>query len=211
MQLTPYSTLPLVIIVHALFLQGVWLYLGRRARDKYLGDIMHFRSPSSTMSRYYDWRVAGFVNALIEGVAFLVILLISLVLLSVAIADFATFMEASLYVLFVMFLSFISSMQMAWRVREINQRENNILSSLGASIDKVGVARDMVENLMIQGSMGDGRVWFALYRLAQRPNQVGWAIRDVLIEKGKEMMEMYKYETRERDSVTRDKGPGIES
>lgn len=211
MQLTPYSALPLVIIVHALFLQGVWLYLGRRARDKYLGDIMHFRRPSSSMSRYYEWRVAGFVNALIEGVAFLVILLISLVLVSVAIADFATFMDASLYVLFVMFLTFLSSMQMAWRVREINQRENNILSSLGASIDKIGVARDIVENLMIQGEMGDGRVWFALYRLAQRPNQVGWAIRDVLIEKGKEMREIYKYEPREGDSATRDKGPGIES
>ena len=211
MQLTPYSTLPLVIIVHALFLQGIWLYLGRRARDRYLGDIMHFRSPSSSMSRYYNWRVTGFANALIEGVIFLAILLISLVLLSVAIADLETFMAANLYVLFVMFLTFMSSMQMAWRVREINQRDSNILTSLGASIDKIGVARDMVENLMIQGSMGDGRVWFALYRLAKRPNQVGWAIRDVLIEKGREMREIYKYETRERDSATRDKGPGIES
>jgi hypothetical protein len=163
------------------------------------------------MSRYYNWRVAGFANALIEGVVFLSILLISLVLLSVAIANLETFMAANLYVLFVMFLSFMSSMQMAWRVREINQRESNILSSLGASIDKIGVARDIVENLMIQGSMGDGRVWFALYRLAQRPNQVGWAIRDVLIEKGREMKEMYKYETREPDSAVRDKGPGIES
>ena len=172
---------------------------------------MHFRSPSSSMSRYYDWRVAGFVNALIEGVVFLAILFISLVLLSVAIADLDTFVAASLYVLFVMFLSFLSSMQMAWRVREINQRESNILSTLGSSIDKIGVARDIIENLMIQGSMGDGRVWFALYRLAQRPNQVGWAIRDVLIEKGKEMREMYKYEVREPDTSTRDKGPGIES
>ena len=211
MQLTPYSTLPLVIIVHALFLQGVWLYLGRRARDKYLGDIMHFRNPSSSMSRYYDWRVAKFANALIEGVVFLAVLFLSLVILSVAIANLDMFMAAGLYVLFVMFLSFLSSMQMAWRVREINQRESNILSTLGSSIDKIGVARDIIENLMIQGSMGDGRVWFALYRLAQRPNQVGWAIRDVLIEKGKEMREMYKYEVREPDTSTRDKGPGIES
>ena len=202
---------PLVIIVHALFLQGVWLYLGRRARDKYLGDIMHFRTPSSSMSRYYDWRVTGFANALIEGVVFLVILLVSLILMSITIADLATFVDASLYVLFVMFMTFLSSMQMAWRVREINERESNIMSSLGASTDKVGIARDIVENLMIQGSMGDGRVWFALYRLAQRPNQVGWAIRDVLIEKGKEMREMQKSSTPERDPAVRDSGPGIES
>ncbi|MHA2352224.1 MAG: hypothetical protein ACXABX_03805, partial [Candidatus Thorarchaeota archaeon] len=113
MQLTPYSTLPLIIIVHALFLQGVWLYLGRRARDKYLSDIMRFRVPSASMSRYYNWRVTSFVNALIEGVVFLVILLGSLILLSVSLTDFATFMDATLYVLFVMFLTFLSSMQMA--------------------------------------------------------------------------------------------------
>jgi len=211
MQLTPYSTLPLVIIVHALFLQGIWLYLGRYARDKYLGDIMNFRKPSSTMSRYYDWRVTGFANALMEGIVFLTVLLLSLILLAVAIADLATFMAANLYVLFVMFLTFLSSMQMAWRVKEINERESRILTSVGASIDKVGVSRDMVENLIIQGAMGDGRVWFAMYRLAQRPNRVGWAIRDVLIEKGKEMREMQKYSTPERSSTTRDSGPGIES
>ena len=100
---------------------------------------------------------------------------------------------------------------MAWRVKEINEREGKIMSSLSATTDKVGIARDMVENLMIQGSMGDGRVWFALYRLAQKPNQVGWAIRDVLIEKGREMREMYEYTSPESDSTARDKGPGIES
>lgn len=172
---------------------------------------MHFRSPSSSMSRYYNWRITVFTNTLIEGVVFLVILLVSLVLLSVAIADLAAFIDANLYVLFVMFLTFLSSIQMAWRVREINQRENNIMSSLSATIDKIGIVRDMVENLIIQGAMGDGRVWFALYRLAQKPNQVGWAIRDVLIEKGKELREMQRYTTRESDSASRDTGPGIES
>lgn len=211
MQQALYSALAFVIFLHALFMQGVWLYLGRRARNTYLGDIMQFRAPSSAMSRYYDWRVTRFINALIEGVVFLVILLGSLILLSVALADFAAFMGASLYVLFVMFLSFLSSMQMAWRVKEINERENGIMTSIGTSTDKVGIARVLVEDLMIQGSMGDGRVWFALYRLAQRPNQVGWAIRDVLIEKGKEMREMFQDPESERDPTTPDNGPGIES
>jgi hypothetical protein len=192
-------------------MQGFWLFLGRRARDKYLGDIMSFRVPSSSMSRYYDWRVTRFTNALIEGIAFLVILLGSLILISVVMADFTAFMDAIFYVVFVMFLSFLSSMQMAWRVKEIKERENRILASIGISADKVGIAREMVENLMIQGTMGDGRVWFALYRLAQRPNQVGWAIRDVLIEKGKEMREMFQYSKSETDPAVRDKGPGIES
>ncbi|MFW9975725.1 MAG: hypothetical protein ACFFDQ_10690 [Candidatus Thorarchaeota archaeon] len=211
MQLSPYSTLPLVIIVHALFMQGVWLFLGRRSRDIYLGDIMHFRKPVSVFSRYYDWRVTKFFNALLEGVVFLVILLASLILVSIALVDFAAFIDAILYVLFVMFLSFLSSVQMAWRVKEINERENELRSSISAAIDKIGIVREMIENLIIQGSMGDGRVWFALYRLAQRPNQVGWAIRDVLLEKAKELREMDQYSTRESDRSAPDKGPGIES
>ncbi len=211
MQFIPYSILPLVIIIHALLLQGVWLFLGRHARDIYLGDIMRFRAPTSYMSRYYDWRVTKFVNALMEGIVFLVILLCSLILISVALADLATFLDAIFYVAFVMFLSFLSSMQMAWRVREINERESRILSSISASVDKVGVVRSMVEDLIIQGAMGDGRVWFALYRLAQRQNQVGWAIRDVLLEKGKELMKMQQYSERTGELGAPDKGPGIQS
>ena len=172
---------------------------------------MHFRAASSTLSRYYDWRVSRFINALIEGIVFLVILLGSMILLSVAIASIAAFMDVMLYVVFVMFLSILSSLQMAWRVREINERENSIITSIGTSIDKVGIARQLVEDLMIQGSMGDGRVWFALYRLAQRPNQAGWAIRDVLIEKGREMTEMLQYSNSESDSAVQDKGPGIDN
>jgi hypothetical protein len=126
-------------------------------------------------------------------------------------ADFAAFMDVILYVMFVMFLSILSSLQMAWRVKEINERENRIITSIGTSTDKVGRAKEMVETLMIQGSMGDGRVWFALYRLAQRPNQVGWAIRDVLIEKGREMRDMLQYSIDDVTSTTPDKGPGIET
>ncbi|MBY8996907.1 MAG: hypothetical protein KGD60_04195 [Candidatus Thorarchaeota archaeon] len=185
--------------------------MGRRARDVYLGDIMQFRAPSSFMSRYYNWRVTRFINALIEGVVFLVILLGSVILLSVAIAGVSAFMGASFYVVVVMFLSFVSIVQMAWRVKEINERENGIMASISTSADKIGIARELVENLMIQGSIGDGRVWFALYRLAQRPNQVGWAIRDVLIEKGKEMREMFQYSNSDGDQAARDEGPGIGS
>jgi hypothetical protein len=211
MQLTPDGILSFVIFFQALFMQGVWLYLGRRARDRYLGDIMRFRAPSSFTSRYYDWRVTRFINALIEGVVFLVILLGSLILLSVALADFAALMSASLYVVIVMFLSLLSSIQMAWRVKEINERENRIITSIATSVDKVGIARELIENLMIQGSMGDGRVWFALYRLALRPNQIGWAIRDVLIEKDKEMRELFQYSKSGSNLAASDKGPGIES
>ena len=172
---------------------------------------MQFRTPSSFTSRYYNWRVTSFINALIEGVVFQVILVGSLILLSLALADFAAFLGSSLYVVIVMVLSFVSSMQMAWRVKAINEQEKGIIASVATSADKIGIAKELIENLMIQGSMGDGRVWFALYRLAQRPNQVGWAIRDVLIEKGKEMREMFQYPKSEGEQAPRDDGPGIDS
>ena len=209
MQLSPYNLISLVIIIQALILQGIWLLLGRRARDSYLGDIMHFRTPVSSMSRYYDWRVTKSINAVMEGIVFQIILVGSLIGISVVLADFAAFIDAIVYVLFVMALSLMSSMQMAWRVKEINDRERNIISSVSTSSDKIGIAQSLIENLILQGQMGDGRVWFALYRLAQKQNQVGWAIRDVLIEKGKELREMNKYPSRE--PARTDKGPGIES
>jgi hypothetical protein len=211
MQQSLYSALSFMIFLQAIFLQGAWLYLGRRARNVYLGDIMQFRTPSSFISRFYDWRVTRFVNVLIEGVVFQVILVGSLILLSLALADLATLLGAGLYVVIVMFLSFVSTLQMALRVKAINEQEKGIVSSIATSTDKIGIARELIENLMMQGSMGDGRVWFALYRLALRPNQVGWAIRDVLIEKGKEMREMFQYSKSEGDQAPRDDGPGIDS
>jgi len=172
---------------------------------------MQFRAPSSSTSRFYDWRVTRFINVLIEGIVFQVILVGSLILLSLLLADFATFLGAGLYVVIVMVLSFVSSAQMAWRVKAINEQERRITASIATSIDKIGIARELIENLMIQGSMGDGRVWFALYRIAQRPNQVGWAIRDVLIEKGREMQEMFQYSSTDGDQAPQDDGPRIDS
>ena len=211
MQLISFSPLVYVIVIQVLFMQMIWIYLGRRAEGLYLGDIMHFRAPSSSLSRFYDWRVSKFVNAVIEGIVYLVILLASLILVSVLLIDFAAFMDAIFYVVFMMFFSAISSIQMAWRVRGVNERENRIISLIGTATDKVGLARDMIEDLLNQGQMADGRVWFALYRLAQRQNRVGWAIRDVLIEKSKDLRELQKPPESQANSKPRDKGPGIES
>jgi hypothetical protein len=203
--------LTFVIFLQAVLLQSVWLLIGRRARDRYLYDIMHFRKPTSSMSRYYHWRVTSYGNAILEGIAFQFILVGSLVIVSVLIADLSLLFDSFLFVLFVMILSFISSMQMAWRVREINIQEDRIITGVGSSIDKYGIAKDMVDNLFMQGAMGDGRVWFALYRIAQEPNPVGYIIRDVLIEKNREVAESRKYAMTDTRNTSDDSGPGIES
>ena len=138
------------------------------------------------------------------------ILVGSLVIVSVLIADLTLFLDSFLFVAFVMLLSLASSMQMAWRVREINIQEGRVVTGIGSSVDKFGIAKTMVENLFMQGSMGDGRMWFALYRIAQEPNPIGYIIRDVLIEKNREIAESMKYVMKEKvDSA--ESGPDIES
>ncbi|MFX1482243.1 MAG: hypothetical protein ACFFCP_03535 [Promethearchaeota archaeon] len=212
MQASLYSMLTFVIFLQALVLQTLWLFIGRRARDSYLNDIMHFREPSSAMSRYYHWRVTHYVNAVLEGISFQFILVGSLVVVSVLIADLALFMSSLIFVVFVMVLSFVSSMQMAWRVKEINEREDRLTTSISYSTDKFKVTKELVDDLYVQGSMGDGRVWFALYRLAQLPNPVGYTIRDILLDKNREIVRSKKYAKSKDDGFsTPDKGPGIES
>ncbi len=211
MQLPVYTMLTFVIFLQALLLQTFWLFIGRRARNKYLYDIMHFKEPTSVMSKYYHWRVTRFMNAVVEGILFQFILVGSLMVVSIFIADLSLFMDSILFVAFVMILSFVSSMQMARRVKEINDQENTIVTSIDTSTDKFGMARAMVDNLFMQGSMGDGRVWFALYRIAQLPNPIGYIIRDVLFEKNREVARSMKYAKKDDPFSTPDSGPGIES
>lgn len=207
---TLFSIISVTIMLHGLLLQTVWLYLGRVARDRYLNDIMSFRAPSSSLSRFYHWRVNSFLNALIEGALFLVILVGSIITLSTILFGFESLLASSIVVVFIVFLSFISAMQHAWRVKEVVDSEARIVASIGYSNDKIGATRTMVEDLFMQGPMGDGRIWFALFRLAHRPDAIGWAIRDVLIEKGKE--EDTRFRRGKTDSRSSSgTGPGIDS
>ena len=82
---------------------------------------------------------------------------------------------------------------------------------IGSSVDKYGIARNMVDDLFMQGAMGDGRVWFALYRIAQESNPVGYIVRDVLIEKNREVTESRKYDSIDSRKPTSESGPDIES
>ena len=181
-----FSPVSLVFILQGLLLQSIWLYLGRISRNRYLTDIMTFRVPSGRLSRYYHWRITSFENALSEGAVFLLLLVSSLYALGFAIFTVELVNGAFLIVVFVVFLSFLSALQHAWRVKEVVDGENRIDTAIKTSTDKIGVAKMMVDDLYLQGAMGDGRTWFALFKLAQKQDQVGWVIRDVLLEKGKE-------------------------
>lgn len=202
-----YSLFSFVVIIQALLVQSIWLMLGRYARNRYLEDIMHFRNPSSLLSRYYGWRTDSSVNAIIEGVMLEFILVGSLIGLSLLIVSIEMLLSQSLIVLFVIALTFLSSLQLAWRVREITKAENRLIDSIRPARDKIGIARNIVENLYSQGEMGDGRVWFAMFRLSLKQDPVGWALRDVLMEKAKEEQEKLD-KTQTTQDLTTDEVPG---
>ena len=206
-----FSPVSLVFVLQALLLQAIWLYLGRISRNRYLIDIMTFQAPSSKLSRYYHWRVTSFEQAFGEGIAYLVILLASLYGLGFALFDFEQVNGAFLIVLFVVLLSFLSALQHAWRVKEVVDSQSRISIGIQIATDKIGVTRMMVDDLYSQGAMGDGRTWFALFQLAQRQDQVGWTVRDVLLEKGKEEDARFQSQDSESSSISssKDSGPDI--
>ncbi|MBE0527183.1 hypothetical protein E4H12_07710 [Candidatus Thorarchaeota archaeon] len=207
-----FNPVSLVFILHGLFLQSIWLYLGRISRNGYLSDIMTFRTPSSRLSRYYRWRVTSFENAIKEGIVFLALLVSSLYALGFSLFPVDQVNGAFLIVVFVVFLTFLSALQHAWRVKEIVDGEGRINTAIQTSTDKIGVARMMVDDLYLQGDMGDGRTWFALFKLAQRQDQVGWVIRDVLLEKGKEEDSRFQRQSVKSSSAdsSTDSGPEID-
>ncbi len=206
-----FSPVSLVFVLQALLLQAIWLYLGRISRNRYLVDIMTFQAPSSKLSRYYHWRVTSFEHAFGEGIVYLLILLSSLYGLGFALFDFEQVNGAFLIVLFVVLLSFLSALQHAWRVKEVVDSRSRISIGIQIATDKIGVTRMMVDDLYSQGAMGDGRTWFALFQLAQRQDQVGWTVRDVLLEKGKEEDTRFQSQDSESSSISssKDGGPDI--
>ena len=207
-----YSPVSLVFILHALFLQAVWLYLGRISRNSYHADIMTFRAPSSKLSNYYHWRLTSFEHAFGEGVVFILILVSSLYGLGFSLFGIDQVNGSFLIVLFVVTLSFLSALQHAWRVKEVVDSEGRICTAIHTANDRIGVTRLMVDDLYLQGELGDGRTWFALFRLAQRQDQVGWAIKDVLLEKSKEEEALHQRQSTNSSSFDSgtDSGPDID-
>ena len=174
-----------------------------------MGDITHFRKPSTYLSQLYAWRLKDMYNPVIEGILFEVFLIIAVLSVGMYSADFASLYAASTIIALVILLSFLSSIQMARRVKNLGELEMSIVQRLKFADDKIGSARELVKSLYDQGPMGDGRKWFALFKLAQRDDNTGYAIRDVLLEKGKEMVKRSFYGTVIRESETSEKGPGI--
>jgi len=198
------------IVINALFLQGILIYLVRSGRNAYLNSIMNFRKPKSSLARYYAWRIKRLLNTVIEGIVFEIILVASIVVILYPRGGVQLIIELLAITVFVVVLSAISSIQMIMRVREVLKKEELILKKIDDADDKIGIIRQMVEELYQAGAYADGQAWFSLFKIAQQQDVTGWSVRDVLMEKSKaiaERIDSHMSEIgRKPDS---EKGPGI--
>ncbi|NHJ12161.1 MAG: hypothetical protein EAX95_00710 [Candidatus Thorarchaeota archaeon] len=201
-----------LILINALFLQGVWIYLGRKGEEAYIDDLINFRPPNSTLSRFYGWRVSNIANAVTEGVGFIVALLLTIVGLAALAGDIMILIPLVPILIFVVFMSLISVVQMTRRVTFVVQKEAEVSKRLTAAEFKIEEAQNLVDSLSSAGQFADGRLWFVLFRISARKDPVGYAVRDVLIEKGKSMLRQLKAEDARRvsDKSPSSGGPDIE-
>ncbi len=100
---------------------------------------------------------------------------------------------------------------MSWRVKGIIEREQNIVSRLRGTEDKIGLVEQMVDELYQAGAYADGRIWFALFKITLREDPIGWSVRDVLMEKSKKIVDRIESHMAETtDTATPRSGPEIE-
>lgn len=199
------------VVINALLLQGILIYLVRGGRNAYLNSIMNFRKPKSSLARYYAWRTRKLLNTVIEGIVYEIILIGSIVIILYPRGGVQLIIDLLAITAFVVVLSSISSIQMIWRVREVLKKERVVLKQLKDSDDLIDLIRKMVEELYQAGAYADGHIWFALFKIAQQQDVVGWSVRDVLMEKSKAITERIDSHMSEiGKKPDSEKGPGIQ-
>jgi hypothetical protein len=196
----------------AFLIQMTWLFITRRAQSKYLADLVVFRKPTGRLARYYQWRVDKVQNSVIDGLVFEAVLIVTVIAMVVYSLNPAQFGLMVPIVVFVIIISSLSVVQNIYRVNNAKKRELRLLAHLKETNDKIATARSVVLSLIQSDQKEDGRVWFALYKIAQRQDTIGWSVRDVLLDKGlQDRADSLEPGAPSRDYGSRnpDTGPGI--
>ncbi len=175
-------------ILAALVIQFFMILINRRARDAYITDITHFRTPKNPLSRYYKWRVTRLGNAILDAIVFLSVLVSVVLVLAYYSSLLPELLNAVVIVAFVLGLAGLSSAQMVWRVKQVNEKERDLVMEISSSVDIISKARVIVDDLYSAKENSDGHTWFALFRIAQLKDPLGYSVRDVLLEKGKSVI-----------------------
>jgi len=176
-----------VILIAGFAVQSVWMVLTRIGREQYIRSITSFQKPSSPSGRYYGWHLSRPRNAAIEGALLDVVLVLLVFYLALALADIYAIIPILPILFLVLLLSSIVPFQTASRIGGLAAIERKLYDNVSASADKVGQTRVIIENLLSPAQIPDGRYWFALFRIALREDPVGWSVRDVLMEKARDL------------------------
>ncbi|MHA1959202.1 MAG: hypothetical protein ACW99U_03180 [Candidatus Thorarchaeota archaeon] len=206
MQLAPVFIYYIVFGV-GLLVQFVWIVLGRWARNSYLRAVTHFSRPSSTLGRFYGWRMSKPYNVLLEGAVLDLGILAAMVVLVFPFVSLGEIFDTLPILALVLGLTFLSAVQEANRIRAVLRAEQHLLRDINTDTDRVGRVELIVENLLSQGRLADGNVWMALFNIALLQNPIGYAVRDVLLEKRDEFPRAR--EPGDRSLGSPDDGPGI--
>ncbi|UCE11621.1 MAG: hypothetical protein JSW61_06735 [Candidatus Thorarchaeota archaeon] len=190
-----------------LLVQFVWIVIGRGARNSYLRSVTHFSRPSSTLGRFYTWRISRVYHVLLEGIALDLGILAAMVVLVFPSVSLVEIIDTLPILALVLVLTFMSAVQEANRIRAVLRAEQHLLRDISSDTDKVGRVELIVESLLSQGKMADGSVWMALFNISLVQNPIGYAVRDVLMEKRSEFPRARG--PGKEPSVSPDNGPGI--
>jgi hypothetical protein len=201
-----------LIVVNALLIQGVWIYIGRRGEKAYIDDLTNFRVPKSSLSRFYGWRVTQTANVVLEGLILEAVLLSTIVGFALLAGDIMILLPLMPLLVFVVFLTIVSIGQLARRVAFIVDKEAMVVKRIRTSEFKIEEAKSIVDDLSNAGQFADGRLWFVMFRISSQQNAIGWAVRDVLMEKGRTLQKQLEAEAARRESERppSSEGPGIE-
>lgn len=182
-----FMTAPYLFVVLAFMIQIFWFMLQRRGQIDYAQDLYHFRGPTTVFSRYYAWRSSTVGKSVIDAGLFNIVSLGLIVVFGVLTVGPEGMMEISALVVLIGVFSVFNVGQIARRVRERIELERTIIRNMSQSVDKVGEARRLVEQQVLTGQSRNPTVWFALFRVAQIQDQIGWSLRDVLLEERNKM------------------------
>jgi FlaA1/EpsC-like NDP-sugar epimerase len=198
-----------IIIIVALGFQFMWMFVVRKARNYYVRDITHFREPSGTLSKYYGWRVSSIGRAVSESLVVNLLAIAAVVIYAVIADSLYVVMELLPLILLIMVVAVVGAVLVARRVQNLIKAKRRVEQRLEDAEYLIEGARSIIDELLTSDSDSKGRVWFALFQIAQRQDKMGWSVRDTILEKEDEIAERSGREKAELEAA--DEGPGIET
>ncbi|MHA1780601.1 MAG: hypothetical protein ACTSYL_07035 [Candidatus Thorarchaeota archaeon] len=199
-----------IVIAMAFGAQVIWTFLIRRGQIHYTRDLYHFRAPSTIFSRYYHWRVSSQGVTMAEALLVNGVSLGAIIYFGMLVLGFYAFHEISWLILVMVGFSIITVVQIFQRSRRMHLIEHTIIQKMKDSVDKIAEAKSIVNQYISAGKFTKVSVWLALFRVAQIQNSVGWAMRDVLLEKRDAVDTRNKTEAGISETSNGPSGPSIE-